>query len=134
MISHKHDDMHFSTKFKLNILNIIIFSEHVQVWKKKINSFIHSWEINNVIENAQLCCSYYDQFPSKFLTWWLNVSDMKLAGIKFHTCTEFCSSTLGKLLEVTLFCRHEISCWRENSKSWVITQIIFPRWPIMQIV
>ena len=47
-------DMHFSTKFKLNILNIIIFSEHVQVWKKKINSFIHSWEINNVIENATI--------------------------------------------------------------------------------
>ena len=34
--------------------------------------------LRNPVTLCQLCCSYYDQFPNKFLPQWLHVSNMKL--------------------------------------------------------
>ena len=54
LISHEHYHLHFLTKFKLNILNIIIFSELVPVWKKRlIHSFIFE-KFYNLFKNATM--------------------------------------------------------------------------------
>ena len=40
--------------------------------------------LRNPVTLCQLCCSYYDQFPNKFLPQWLNVSNMKLMKWNWH--------------------------------------------------